>query len=181
MAEGIFRYLAGDKFEVFSAGINPTRVNPIAIKVMDEVGIDISKQRPKSVSEFSGQKFDYVITVCDNAKQSCPAFPGKYEKIHWNLKDPAGAQGTEEEKLKLFREIRNQIKENVLSFLELPKDKANLKCPLCGYIQEVIIPENSCLHFYECKACRKTFTPRAGSCCVICAYSAKNCPSFSRD
>lgn len=181
MAEGFLRNMAGDKFEAYSAGVNPTQVNPLSIKVMNEVGIDISKQKSKSVREFVGQKFDYVITVCDNAKQSCPVFPGKYEKIHWNLKDPAQAQGTKEEKLKLFREVRNQIKENILSFLELPRDKADLKCPLCGYIQEVIIPENSCLHFYECKTCRKTIAPTPGSCCVICAYSAKNCPSFSLD
>jgi len=104
----------GDKFEVFSAGIEPTQVNPLAIRVMNEIGIDIARQRSKSVKEFLGQQFDYVVTVCDYAKQTCPVFPGKYEKIHWNLEDPAQAQGTEEEKLLIFRKVRDQIKENIL-------------------------------------------------------------------
>ena len=175
IAEGLLRHLAGDKFEVFSAGVKPTQVNPLAMKVMDEIGIDISKQRSKSVKEFLNQQFDYVATVCDYARQTCPVFPGKYEKIHWNLEDPAKAQGTEDEKLLIFRKIRNQIKENILKFLNLSKDKAKLKCPHCGYIQEVIIPQNSCLHFYECKTCHKTISPTPGSCCVICAYSDKTC------
>ena len=117
MAEGLLRHLAGDKFEVFSAGVEPTQVNPLAIKVMDEIGIDISKQRSKSVREFLSQQFDYVVTVCDYARQTCPVFPGKYKKIHWNLEDPAKAQGTEEEMLLIFRKVRNQIKENILKFL----------------------------------------------------------------
>ncbi len=117
MAERLLRHLAGDKFEVFSAGVEPTQVNPLAIKVMDEIGIDISKQRSKSVKEFLSQQFDYVVTVCDYARQTCPVFPGKYEKTHWNLEDPAKAQGTEEEILLIFRKVRNQIKENILKFL----------------------------------------------------------------
>lgn len=117
MAEGLLRHLAGDKFEVFSAGVEPTQVNPLAMKVMDEIGIDISKQRSKSVREFLSQQFDYVVTVCDYARQTCPVFPGKYEKIYWNLEDPARAQGTEEEILLIFRKARNQIKENILKFL----------------------------------------------------------------
>ncbi|MCM8786828.1 MAG: arsenate reductase ArsC [Candidatus Omnitrophica bacterium] len=118
MAEGFLKHLAGEKFKVYSAGVNPTRVNPLAIKVMDEIGIDISKHRSKSAMDFIGQKFDYVITVCDNAKQTCPVFPGKYEKIHWSLKDPAEAQGTEEEKLEIFRKTRDKIKEFILDFLK---------------------------------------------------------------
>jgi len=118
MAEGFLRHLAGDKFEVFSAGIKPTQVNPLAIKVMAEAGIDISKHKSKSAMEFIGQKCDYVITVCDNAKQTCPVFPGKYEKIHWSLEDPAEAKGTEEEKLAVFRNIRDKIKENIIAFLK---------------------------------------------------------------
>lgn len=175
MAEGLLRHLAGDKFEVFSAGVKPTQVNPLTMKVMDEIGIDISKQRSKSVREFLSQQFDYVVTVCDYARQTCPVFPGKYEKIYWNLEDPAQMQGKEDEKLLIFRKVRNQIKENILKFLNLSKDKAKLKCPHCGYIQEVIIPQNSCLHFYECKTCHKTIVPTPGSCCVICAYSDKTC------
>lgn len=123
MAEGFLRHVAGDKFEVFSAGVKPTQVNPLAIKVMAEVGVDISKHRSKSAMEFIGEKFDYVITVCDNAKQTCPVFPGEYEKVHWDLEDPAVAQGIEEEKLHVFRKTRNQIKECILGFLKMIVEK----------------------------------------------------------
>ena len=116
MAEGFLRHMAGDKFEVFSAGIKPTQVNPLAIKVMAEVGVDISKHRSKSAMEFIGQQFDYVVTVCDNAKQTCPIFPGKYEKIHWDLEDPAEAKGNEEERLIFFRRIRDEIKNMISNF-----------------------------------------------------------------
>ena len=118
MAEGFLRDMAGDRFEVFSAGIKPTQVNPLAIKVMAEACIDISKHRSKSAMEFIGQKFDFVVTVCDNAKQTCPIFPGKYEKIHWDLEDPAEAQGTEEERLVFFRRIRDEIKNNIHVFIK---------------------------------------------------------------
>jgi arsenate reductase len=118
MAEGFLRHMEGDRFEVFSAGVKPTQVNPLAIKVMAEAGIDISKHRSKSAMEFIGQKFDYVVTVCDNAKQTCPIFPGKYEKIHWDLEDPAEAQGNEEERLTFFRRIRDEVKNNVLAFIK---------------------------------------------------------------
>ena len=117
MAEAFLRSMAGDKFEVFSAGVKPTTVNPLAIKVMAEVGIDISSHRSKSAMEFIRQKFDYVITVCDNAKQTCPAFPGKCEKIHWDLKDSAEVVGKDEERLIVFRKIRDQIQKNVSEFI----------------------------------------------------------------
>ncbi len=91
MTEEFLQNMAGDKFEVFSAGVRPTQVNPLAIKVMAEAGVDISRHRSKSAMEFIGENFDYVITVCDNAKQTCPAFPGKYKKVHWDLEDPAVA------------------------------------------------------------------------------------------
>jgi arsenate reductase len=109
--------MAGDQFEVHSAGVNPTRVNPLSIKVMEEIGIDISGQRSKSVDKFSNQEFDYVITVCDNARQSCPFFPGKCEFLHWNLEDPAEAQGSEEERLSVFRKIRDQIKDYIVGMI----------------------------------------------------------------
>jgi len=89
------------------------------IKVMEEIGIDISGQRSKSVDEFLGQSFDYVITLCDSAKQSCPIFTGKCKKIHWSLEDPAQTRGTEEEKIRVFRKVRNQINEHILEFLNL--------------------------------------------------------------
>jgi arsenate reductase len=84
---------------------------------MAEAGLDVSKHRSKSAMEFIGQKFDYVITVCDNAKQTCPVFPGHYEKLHWSLEDPAEAKGNEEKRLAVFRRIRNEIKDNILGFL----------------------------------------------------------------
>ena len=118
MAEGYLRLLAGDKFEVFSAGINPTQVNPLAVKVMAEDNIDISKQYSKSAAVFLKEYFDYVITVCDSAKQVCPLFPGKYKSIHWNLEDPAEAKGTEEEKLMLFRKIREKIKKKIIILIK---------------------------------------------------------------
>ena len=94
MAEGFLRHMAGDRFEVYSAGIKPVGINPLAIKIMAEAGIDISKHRSKSVIEFIDQNFDYVVTVCGNAQKTCPVFPGKHEKIHWDLEDPAAAEGS---------------------------------------------------------------------------------------
>ena len=113
MAEGFLRHMAGDRFEVFSAGVKPTQVNPLAIKVMAEAGVDISKHRSKSAMEFIGQQFDYIITVCDNAKQTCPVFPGKHDKIHWDLEDPAEARGSEEERMVVFRKIRDEIRKKI--------------------------------------------------------------------
>ena len=117
MGEGFMRHMAGNKFEVFSAGVEPTEVNPYAIKVMAETGIDISSHKSKSVNEFLEQEFDYVITVCNHAKQVCPIFPGQYERIHWDIEDPADAKGSEQEKLAFFRKIRDEIKEKCLEFL----------------------------------------------------------------
>jgi arsenate reductase len=109
MAEGLLRSFYGDKYEVFSAGVNPTSVNPNAITVMKEIGIDISGQKSKSVNEFINQIFDIIITVCDNAKESCPIFQGKAERLHWSFFDPAEAVGTQEEILQVFRKIRDEI------------------------------------------------------------------------
>jgi len=118
MAEGFLRSLAAERFEVSSAGVKPTSVNPLAIKVMQEAGVDISRQESKSVSLFLNQHFDFVITVCDNARQACPFFPGKYKLVHWDIEDPAEAQGSQEEKLAVFRKIRERIRERVASFIE---------------------------------------------------------------
>lgn len=117
MAEGFLRHMAGDKFEVFSAGVKPAQVNPLAIRVMAEAGVDISKHRSKSAVGFIGRQFDYVVTVCDSAKQTCPVFPGRYEKIHWSLEDPAEAQGSDEERLVFFRRIRDEIKDKIAAFI----------------------------------------------------------------
>ena len=117
MAEGFLRHFGGEKFEVHSAGLIPSFVHPLAIKVMKEIGIDISNQYSKSIRKFNGQSFDYVITVCDKAKEACPNFPGDAVKIHWNFEDPALATGTEEERLNVFRRVRDEIKAQILNFL----------------------------------------------------------------
>ena len=110
MAEGLLRHDAGDRFEVFSAGTKPGHVRPEAVAAMRELGIDISGHRSKSVDEFSGLPFDYVLTVCDNAKESCPVFLGKTILMHHNFEDPAALQGSEEERLAFFRRIRDEIR-----------------------------------------------------------------------
>jgi arsenate reductase len=117
MAEGLLRYFGNGKFEVYSAGTNPSFVHPLAIEAMNEIGIDISWHRSKSVMEFIGQSFDYVITVCDKAKESCPTFPGDVKRIHWSFEDPAEASGPKEERMRVFRKVRDQIKEHILSFI----------------------------------------------------------------
>ena len=117
MAEGLLRYYKNKKYNVFSAGIDPSHVNQNAIKVMAELGIDISEHTSKSVNEFLNKKLDIVITVCDNARESCPFFPGKVKKLHWSLEDPAKAMGTEEEILDVFRVVRDQIKTRILKEL----------------------------------------------------------------
>ena len=110
MAEGLLRDDAGDRFEVESAGVDPTTVKPEAIQAMREIGIDISSHRSKPVDEFTNQEFDYVITVCDNANEQCPVFPGNTQRLHWSLPDPAAVPGSYETRLLAFREIRDQIR-----------------------------------------------------------------------
>jgi arsenate reductase (thioredoxin) len=124
MAEGLLRRDAGNTYEVFSAGTKPTRVRPEAIAVMREVGIDISDHRSKSVDEFAGQDFDYVITVCDNAKQSCPIFPAKTKRIHWRIEDPAAAQGSQEETLTAFRRARDELRARLQAFTQGELEKS---------------------------------------------------------
>ncbi len=110
MAEGILRHIAGDRFEVESAGTAPSIVRPEAIEVMREIGVDISSHRSKSVDEFTGSQFDYIITVCDNARESCPVFPGHAERIHWSFDDPAALEGSDAERLAAFRTVRDLIR-----------------------------------------------------------------------
>lgn len=117
MAEGFLRKMAGEYFEALSAGIEPKGLSPLAVKVMSEIGIDISKQRSKDVREFLGSPIPYIITVCDNAKEHCPIFPGTFTYMHWSIEDPAAAQGTEGEKLAVFRRIRDQIGSRVKGFV----------------------------------------------------------------
>jgi arsenate reductase len=110
MAEGLLRHDAGDRFEVASAGVAPAQVRPEAIEAMREIGIDISGHRAKSVDQFTGREFDYVITVCDNANEQCPIFPGKTKRIHWSFRDPASVQGDHATRLAEFRSVRDEIR-----------------------------------------------------------------------
>jgi arsenate reductase (thioredoxin) len=116
MAEGLLRHDGGNRFEVSSAGTHPTRVRPEAIAAMGEIGIDISGHRSKSVDEFAGQEFDFVITVCDNARESCPMFPAKTQRIHWSIDDPAAVTGSEEENLAAFRRARDELRSRLRAF-----------------------------------------------------------------
>lgn len=109
MGEGWLRAMAGDRMEVASAGTQPSTVNPFAIEAMRERGVDISHHRSKHLSEFLDQSWDVVITVCDNAAENCPLFPGKAERIHWGFPDPAAVTGTDAEKLQAFRDVRDAI------------------------------------------------------------------------
>jgi len=116
MAEGVLRRMAGGQVEAFSAGTQPSVVNPWAIRVMREIDIDISGQRSKSVDEFRGQPFDAVITVCDRAAETCPIFPGKAERLHWSFLDPAAVEG-DEARLAAFRAVRDGLVERFRVFL----------------------------------------------------------------
>lgn len=110
MAEGFLRSLAGDRFEVASAGTEATRVHPLAVKAMAEVGIDISRHDSKTLDRFLGDPWDYVITVCDSANEKCPIFPNKTTRLHWSFDDPSQAAGAEAARLEVFRRVRNEIR-----------------------------------------------------------------------
>ena len=116
MAEGLLRHDGGERFQVESAGVEPSSVRPEAIEVMREIGLDISGHRSKSIDEFTGREFDYVITVCDNANERCPVFPGSVQRIHWSFEDPAAKTGNEIERLAVFRRVRNEIRERLRPF-----------------------------------------------------------------
>lgn len=118
MAEGLLRNEAGGRFEVFSAGTHPGPLRPEAVAVMREIGIDISGHRAKSVEEFVNQPFDYVITVCDNARETCPVFPSTARMLHWPFDDPAAVTGPEQQRLAAFRTIRDQIHRRIKAFLD---------------------------------------------------------------
>ena len=118
MAEGLLRELGGGRFEVFSAGTRPSRVRAEAVEAMREVGISIGGQRSKSVDEFAGREFDYVITVCDNAREECPVFPGRVKRIHWSFDDPAAVEGDWTERLAVFRRVRDEIGARLREWLD---------------------------------------------------------------
>jgi arsenate reductase len=117
MGEGLLRAMAGEKVDVFSAGTEPSAVNPFAIRAMAELGIDISTQTSKSLEIYLNQAFDYVITVCDNAAKNCPYFPGDVKRIHWGLEDPAAVQGDDVEMLAAFARTRDQLQRHFSEWL----------------------------------------------------------------
>jgi arsenate reductase len=110
MAEGLMRFLYGDRYEVFSAGTESYRVNPYAIQAMDRANIDIRAHRSKSIDEFNGEEMDYVVTVCDKAKENCPYFPGGKILLHQSFSDPAAVSGSDEQILAEFERVRDEIK-----------------------------------------------------------------------
>ena len=128
MAEGLLRHLASDTFEAFSAGTQVSSVRPEAISVMAELGFDISGQHSKSVDQFVGQQFAWVITVCDRARESCPYFPGASQTAHWGFDDPAEAQGSDEERLHTFRRVRDEIRDRLRMFI-LAASRTDLPAP----------------------------------------------------
>jgi arsenate reductase (thioredoxin) len=113
MAEGLLRHLTGNRLEAYSAGIEATHVRPQALRVMGELGIDISGQESKTLDRYLGEPFDYVITVCDDAKKACPFFPSAAQRLHWSLPDPAAAEGTEDERLEVFRSVRDRLRDHI--------------------------------------------------------------------
>jgi arsenate reductase len=117
MAEGLARLFGKDQIECFSAGKLPDRVHPLAIRAMADVGIDISHQASKSLEQFLGQHFDFVITVCHRAKESCPAWPGTPEQIHWSVEDPAESTGSDAERLVVFARARDELRRRIQLFL----------------------------------------------------------------
>jgi arsenate reductase len=120
MAEGFLRSLAGDRFEVASAGTQATRVHPLAVRAMADIGIDLSGHTSKVVDGFVGQPWDYVITVCDAANEACPVFPARSRRLHWSFNDPSQATGTEERRLAVFRRVRDQIRDRVTDWVKTP-------------------------------------------------------------
>jgi arsenate reductase len=121
MAEALVRAKGGDAFDVHSAGTDPRGVNPLTLRILDEAGLDASWARSKSVSEYLGQRFDHVVTVCDEARQVCPVFPGVHESLHWGYEDPAEAEGSEEERLAVFRRVFVQLGERINQFIPLAR------------------------------------------------------------
>ena len=117
MAEGLLRSLGGDRFEVHSAGTEATGVRPLAIEAMRELGIDISEQTSKTLDPYVDQRFDHVITVCDDANESCPIFPNATRRLHWSLPDPSKATGTDEQRLDVYRTVRDQLRTRIESEL----------------------------------------------------------------
>jgi arsenate reductase len=113
MAEALLRHLAGDRFEAYSAGTEATRVRPLAIKAMAELGVDLSAQQSKTLERYLDQPFEAVVTVCDDANQACPIFPGGKQRLHWSLPDPSTATGSEQQQLQVYRAVRDQLRQRI--------------------------------------------------------------------
>ena len=118
MAEGLLRFLAKGRFQVFSAGTHPHGLNPLAVQVMEEIGIDISGQKSESLDRYVEDPFDFVITVCDKARETCPVFAGGGHRLHWSFEDPAAAAGSLDERLAVFRRVRDEIEHELRQFLQ---------------------------------------------------------------
>ncbi len=124
MAEALLRRYGGDRFAVESAGTEPKGINPLTLRVLAEAGIDASWARSKSVTGFLGGSFDYVITVCDEARQSCPVFPGVHESLHWGHEDPAVAEGDDDARMAVFRRVFSQLDERIAQFAAATRRRA---------------------------------------------------------
>ncbi len=127
----LLRQLGGDAFEVFSAGMHPKGVNPYTVRVLEPLGIDMSEERSKNVSEFAEQSFDYVIAVCDSTAAECPVFPGAPRRIHWSFVDPAAVEGTDAEKLRAFQRTAREMKTRLATFVPVARRTLGLPEP-CG-------------------------------------------------
>jgi arsenate reductase (thioredoxin) len=132
MAEVLLRQRGGGAFEVHSAGVEPGRINPLTVRVLEEAGLPTDGLRSKGVDEYMGQRFDYVITVCDGARQVCPTFPGEGERLHWGYDDPSAATGTEEERLDAFRRVFTAIAERVSLFVPVTRRPTSAAPPPTG-------------------------------------------------
>ena len=121
MAEAFLRRLGGDRYEAFSAGLEPKEIHPLTRQVMAEIGYDLEGHRAKSLTEYLGKAhFGYLVTVCDRAEQKCPIFPGMGQRLHWSFDDPAAAEGSEEERLAVFRRVRDEIQTRIAAWLQEP-------------------------------------------------------------
>jgi len=130
LGEALLRHLGGDRVEACSAGTHPGTVNPLSLRVLEEAGISTMGLRSKSVNEYLGQRFDYVITVCDDARDACPVFPGVHESMHWGFPDPARAEGTDEERLAAFRSVLTGLGQRIHQFLPLAERYAAARRPV---------------------------------------------------
>lgn len=119
MAEALLRHIGGERFEVLSAGTEVTRVHPLAVAAMADVGLDISDARSKHLNEYVGDDFDYVITVCDAANESCPIFPGDPQRIHWSFSDPSAVEGSDEDRARAFAKVRDEITHRLRTWVQL--------------------------------------------------------------